>query len=315
MTPDVNVNHYYLKFISSIKQDIANYNKEISFLNTRKEKELEYIIENLDFYESKYNIKPLSFPFELIRKVYNSKEGLANKVNLYLNEETDSNSRVKLYKILNYCETLKKIHDYEEMINIAKDRTKIKFRQYQTLVTKYYNQVHKEVLQGFGYKFNFGIGTFCICRWELQETKKGKPKLDYDATRQAKKELLAKGKKLYNAREAQWYAARNIPYDGIDYRVYTKNTHIYDINIIKSTLFSYKGHKFEHAEHVGHKVRNKSYKQMADECKDLNDIVNYPVDIRYKLNMFLYKDPSNYILYIRNNEQNRFKYGAHNSKN
>jgi len=309
MCPDVKLKDYYVNFILNAKTDIIKYNNKIKLLQEERQKLFDYIVDNKDYYYDNFNIKLNNYTKEIIEKTYNTERTLINKCNVYIKDEIDSTKRIYLYKLISYCNVLYEIHNLNTMIALANKRKNIKPREYQRLIGKYYKQVHKEILQGFGYKFNYGIGIFCICRWKVNDTKSNNQKLDYYATNKNKKELLAKGKKLFNPIEAKWYADRNIPYDGIDYRVYKKVTHLYDINIIRSKLFTYRNHIFEHAEYVKYTLRGKSYTDMANECETLDDIVNYPVDIRYKLNMWLYKDPSNYILYIRNNEQDRFESG------
>ena len=54
-----------------------------------------------------------------------------------------------------------------------------------------------------------------------------------------------------------------------------------------------------------------SYTRMAEElCKKEDDIYNLQVDIKYKLNILLYKDPTKYLNYVRNAEQDKNKYRA-----
>ena len=52
-----------------------------------------------------------------------------------------------------------------------------------------------------------------------------------------------------------------------------------------------------------------SYQDMADQlCNNLDDIVNLNVDIKYKLNILLYKYPEKYLNFVRNAEQSKYKY-------
>lgn len=299
MTPDIKIKDYYLSFIANAKKDIELYTAELNYYTKVKDKCVEEINSEKDKYVDKFKID------------INNWDKAVKRANFLIRTERDITNRFLLNKIAKLDTANKKIAEYSTMIYLANKRKTLKFRQYETLVSNYYNKVHKYVLQGYGYRYGFGIGVLAICRWRIADS--AKPKVDYVATAENKKKLLAEGKKLWNKYEAQWYAERRIPYDGIDYRIFSKQNHIYEINIYKSKLFTYRNHKFEHTEYVNKKFKGCNAQQLADICNNLDEIANMPVDLKYKLNMNLIKDPSNYILYIRNNEQDRYHYGAHNS--
>ena len=204
---------------------------------------------------------------------------------------------------------------YNKLIELANKRKDIKFNTYRKYITIYYNKVHKCVLQGMGYKFGYGIGTYVINHWKLDQSRiKNKTHLDYAATNAKKKELIAKGIKLYDDKEAAWYAARHIPYNAVDYRVYKDNTDWYEFTFIKSEIFKSNNLEYQRTEYVATKYRGMSYIKMAENlCHTEEDIYNLQVDIKYKLNILLYKDPTKYLNYIRNAEQCKYKRGAHNS--
>ena len=166
-----------------------------------------------------------------------------------------------------------------------------------------------------GYKFSYGIGTYIINHWKLDPKRiKNKVHLDYAATNAKKKELIAKGIKLYDDKEAAWYEARHIPYNAVDYRIYKENTDWYEFTFIKSEIFKSNNLEYQRTEYVATKYRGMSYTQMAEElCHTEEDIYNLQVDIKYKLNILLYKDPTKYLNYVRNAEQCKYKCGAHNS--
>lgn len=298
MVPDIRMKEYYLRFIHNAIGDIKRYKEDLAYYNDIKNKQVIFINNNKDEYKSKF-------------KIFIEDELIAIKrAEFLIKTEEDINNRFLLSRLCQYGNTIKRIAEYEKMIIYADKRKNIKYRDYETYVSKYYNRVHKFVLQGYGYQYNYGIGILAICRWKINSKKRV---LDYSATAKRKKELLAAGKKLYDKLEAEWYARRNIPYDGIDYRVFNKATHIYDIDIFKSKLFNYRYHKFKHTEYVNVRFKGMAYKEIADICNNLDDISNLPVDLRYKLNITLYKDPACYLLYIRNDEEDRHKHGAHNS--
>jgi len=180
----------------------------------------------------------------------------------------------------------------------------MKFTVYSSYVTKYYNKVHKVVLEGMGYEFGYGIGTYCINHWKIQKDKQTKTKrLDFAATNAKRRDLESKGIKLYDDNEAVWYKERNIPYDAVDYRVYKQESSFYDFTFIKSSIFHRNHFNYKRTEYVSTKLRGMSYTQMADQlCKTADDIYNLQVDIKYKLNIILYKDPNKYLMQLAMNQ-------------
>ena len=160
-----------------------------------------------------------------------------------------------------------------------------------------------------GYKFSYGIGTYVINHWKLDVNRiKNKVHLDYAATNAKKRELLAKGIKLYDDKEAAWYAARKIPYNAVDYRVYKESTDWYEFTFINSELSKHYSLEYKRTDYVATKYRGMSYTKMAEElCKTEEDVYNLQVDIKYKLNILLYKDPNKYLNYVRNAEQCKYK--------
>lgn len=315
MIPDITIKGYYLQFIHNAKIDIANYNKNLEVIKTIKEDLYNYLSEHIEDIKDKFDILLNTYDKEWNNKEYNASESLYNitiKKLSFISETTDRNLLIQITK---YCTVLRNEHKYNKLIIIANKRKDIKFTVYRKYITAYYNKVHKCVLEGMGYRFGYGIGTYVINHWKLDTKRiKHKAHLDYAATNAKKKELLAKGIKLYDDKEAAWYAARKIPYDAVDYRVYKEDTNWYEFTFIKSAIFRSSNLDYQRTEYVAAKYRGMSYIKMADElCHTLEDIYNLQVDIKYKLNILLYKYPTKYLNYVRNAEQCKYKRGAHNS--
>lgn len=315
MIPDITIKDYYLQFIHNAKNDINNYNKELENIIVLKEETYNYLLNNKDKIKEVYNINLDNYDTEWKQKRYNITEYLYNKLIKLLQIIKDDNNKILIIQLVKYCNILRNEHKYNKLIILANKRKNIKFNTYRKYITLYYNKVHKCVLEGDGYKFNYGIGTYVINRWELDKNKiNNKRHIDYAATNAKKKELLAKGIKLYDDKEAAWYAARHIPYDGVDYRVYKTNTEWYEFTFINSNIFKSSNLEYKRTEYVATKYRGMSYTDMANKlCKTIDDIYNLQVDIKYKLNILLYKDPIKYLNYVRNAEQCKYKCGAHSS--
>ena len=241
-----------------------------------------------------------------------------NNYNYYYNMFTKNicENKSLLLQIIKFYKVCLDINKYKKLIKLTNKRKDLKFRQYQSYVEKYYVKVHKCILEGMGYKYGYGIGTYCCNYWKLSKSAKNKKVLDYAATRAKKKELIDKGIKLYDTNEAAWYKARKIPYDGVDYRIYKDKTHYYEFGFINSKIAKYVPYNYERTEYINAKYKKISQETIAEIfCKTINDIYSLQVDIKCKLNILLYKDPNKYLNFIRNVEQNKYKRRAYNCEN
>lgn len=302
MRPDVRINEYYLTFISNAKKDIIKYQNKLNEQESYKTQRFNLITTYKNEYENLFKIN------------IDDEQEAVERAERLIPTEIDTHRRYLLSLIVQYGTILKKINEYHTMLRLAFTRKELPFKKYSELVNKYYCKVHKFVLNGFGYKYDYGIGILCIWRVRVDSNKRNRKRIDFKATNARKRELLALGKKLYDKDEAEICAKKGIPYDGVDYRIYLNRTHIYLIDIFYSKLFTHRKHIFKHTEYINSKVKGMSYTEMADACNNIDEISNFPVDLRYKLNMTLHKDPSKYICYIRNDDESLDQYGAHNSQ-
>lgn len=306
MTPDINLKDYYYNFINDSKRDIIKYNDKLKTLYIELEDIHKLLSDNSKQIYNDFKIDINNFD-EFINKKYNEDNALFNSV-IKFKKNNDVN-RMLLISIYRYCSVIKQIHTAHIKINIANKRKDIKFSKFRELVTKYYNKVHEVILNGYGYKYGYGIGTYCINRWKVVGDARAKTKIDFAATNKRKKELLAQGIKLYDDKIAEWYKARNIPYDGVDYRVYRSTDYYYDFTFIHSSILTRHSRDFERSEYVHAKYRGKSYQEIAEEfVKEDKDIYSLRLDLKYKLNILLYRNPNKYINFIRNAEQVKYKY-------
>lgn len=315
MIPDINVKDYWLQFIYAAKSDITKYNEYLADVINIKKTLIEYIEPNKDIIKEAFKITLDAIKLEWIDKTYNSREYLYNSTLVLLRHNPNHPHRVLLLQLIKYCNILRSEYRYNRLIALANQRSSIKYNAYKNYVYAYYTKVQKCALQGMGYKYGNGIGTYVINCWKLDVNRmKNKPRLDYAATNAKKKELLAKGIKLYDPKEEAWYKARHIPYDAVDYRVFKTDTKWYEFTFIKSNIFRKDTFDYQRTEYVSSKYRGMSYTEMADIlCKTEEDVYNLQVDIKYKLNILLYKYPIKHLNYIRNAEQCKYEPGAHNS--
>ena len=310
MIPDINIKNFYLQFIYNAKNDINKYKEKLNLTIESKEKCYEYINNNKIILKDIFNIDIESYEIEWNKKEYNTKEYLYNTVIKLLKNIDEHPNKIILLQVVKYCNLLRVEDRCNKMLLLVNKRKNIKFGEYRKYVTIYYNKVHKCVLQGMGYKFSYGIGIYVCNRWKyINKNSRNKFHIDYAATNARKKELLSKGVKLYDDKEAAWYKARNLPYNAVDYRVYKENTDWYEFTFIKSQIVKNGHYDYKRTEYLAAKYRGMSYTKIADElCKNEEDIYNLQVDIKYKLNILLYKEPTKYLNFIRNAEQCKYKY-------
>lgn len=310
MSPDIKIKDYYLKFINEAKDSIKETTKLKKDCVIIKEDIHNYISKHKTEIAAEYNINLDDFKIEWKNKQYNPAEKLNNKVVYILKTRTKYYNKSNILQLAKYCKILYTEHTYDKSIELANDRKNLSFKDYKYFVYRYYTAVHKATLEGFGYRYDGGIGDYMICHWIIKDdSKKHKRYLDYNKTNIRKKELLAKGLKLYDAKEEAWYRARNIPYDGVEYRVYKDGNDFYDFSFRHSSITKKSTLEYKKTEYVSVKYRGMTYQQIADcFCKTDEDIFNLQVDIKYKLNMLLYKDPTKYLRYVRTVDQIKYKY-------
>lgn len=306
MVPDIKLKDYYLRYIYNAKNDVEEYQKSLNSIIKTKQDIKDIINENKFILYDKYDINLEDYDIEWNLMKYNKNEDLYKLIIKFIKTISDTD-RFIFIQIIKYCVKLKEEYNTNNLIKIAKCRENLTLKEYKNYINKYYLNVHKQVLEGFAYKFTNGIGTFLITYYKIDN--KTKPKIDFAATNKRKKELLEKGYKLYDEKEADWYKARNIPYNAVDYRVYIDKKFFYDINFINSKIFHKGELDYQRTEYVHAKFRGLSYQEIADQnCNNFEDIINLNVDIKYKLNILLYKYPEKHNNFIRNDEQSKYKY-------
>lgn len=304
MTPDIDIKDYYYEYINNAKQDIKDSKEHLKDLAIQLSNLKDEISNNKDLILKTFNIN-LDEYSDWTDEI--PSEELSKTVNKF-KTNYDIEHRAILISIFRYIGVIKQIQKCNTKINLAEHRKDLSFSAYREIVKAYYHKVQEFLLKGYGYKFQYYIGTYCINRWKITQ-ESSKLRLDYAATNKRRKELLAQGAELYDDKLAAWYKARNIPYNGIDYRVYIHNDHFYEFRFIHSSIMGVGTVDFKHNEYINVKYRGKSFQEIADELVSKEeDVYNLAADIKYKLNVLLYKFPHKYTNFIRNEEQLRYKH-------
>lgn len=306
MLPDIKLKEFYLRYIYNADRDVEKYKELLTAIGQTKEELYNYIKQYESVLLREFDLDLNHFSIEWIEKKYNDTEYLYKTIIKYV-RTIEGEYKTVFYQLLKYCYKLKEEYKTNKLIFIANKRKVLSLKEYKSYVNDYYMKVHKILLEGFGYKYQGGIGTYLITYYKLPVT--SKRSINFAETNKRKKELLEKGCKLYDEKEAAWYKARNIPYNGIDYRVYQDNGFCYEFTFINSKVFKRRELDYKRTEYVHAKLRGMSYKEMADNlCNNVEDIINLNVDLKYKLNILVYKYPEKYLNFVRNDERSKYKY-------
>lgn len=311
MVTEIDLKYYYTQFqkeaYTIIPELVANKKEKIIIADKIKES----IIINKTIC-NKYNInidKLFNTNYAEVLKQHNIKNYF-----IYLNNPRFDEMSNIANNIIKYINAIKKIYIIDLRIAAAYNRRKVNFATYKEIVKRFYRYgVHKCVLEGYAYKFADNLGYLIINKWKIpkEEIINGsRKKVDYDKTNNKKKEILARGGIPYNKEDAEIAKLRGIKYNGEKYIVYRNNPDIYEITIVgKNDCI------FKRASSIREPLRNKTQKQIAEECKTAEEVYNLPCDLFHKLSIYNYFDPTAYLNYIRNEEQNKLAFGAHNCKN
>lgn len=313
MTPSSDIRSYYLDFIHNAYIAKRGIEAKLKEATTKKEELKEYITDNFYEYKSKHDIVITTYA-EFINEAPSEYGEFVLAVNKAIKNTRNVFEKHRLYKLLSYITIINKIDKLNKDLDRALYKCKLKFTEYRNYVCRFYNAVHKHVLKGGSYKFSNGIGSFIINYWKTNALNRIKT-VDFNATRIRKQELLAQSVKVWDDKEAAWYKARRIPYNAVDYRVYRDANYYYEMRFIKSRIVISSKYEFEHAEYLGKNLRGECVETIAEKyCHNIEDIYTMPMDIKFKLNVLLCKDPTKYLNFIRNAEQRKYKPRKDNSE-
>ena len=312
MVADIDIKHYYAKFIEQSKSEYEDSKKEYDDLVVVKGKLYRNLNDKLDIINNFFELEVSSLDNneEILVVDY---DAIRNKVKTSGFIQSDSSHKVTVLNFIRYVQTTKLIYGKKKQLEVTKIRKMINITDYKKLVYKFYNYgVAKCILEGNGYKFAGGLGTIVCNRWKVLSDKKV---IDFHATNRKKKEIIAAGLKPYDKEEAEIYKLRGMKYDGVDYKVYKSNDYYYEFKLIDNSRYKNVNIKFERKDRIDFKYRGMSQGEIAAICKTADDIYRTKFDMRFKLGILLAFEPMSYLNFIRNAEQKEYSLGAHNSQN
>lgn len=220
---------------------------------------------------------------------------------LYLNKQGGYQITSYLLDVYLLAKQQKEIYNLERDVQKYDKMINLKLGEYREILRVFYTEVHKKMIEGYGYVFEGDLGWVCINRCHITN---GHHVLDYKATKEKKAKLLAEGKRLYNKQEAEWCKQNNIEYDGVEFRVFKDNEYCYEFPLINCTIPNGRKYKLTITDYRATSVRGKTNAQLIEECNhDKNKICELPVDVKTKLSMCNEVDKTLYLNFIRNENQ------------
>ena len=272
--------------------------------------EHEDIKSNLDIYKDKFNIDLMNYP-EFVENKYIT--GNFNKIakGLYLNRNNNYELTGELFNLVKYVDHQKNYYKLEKEIEKLNKLVKLKMKDYKEILEVFYYKVQELMIKkGIAYAFEGMLGCIVINRCHLL---KHRPMLDFQATKQREKELLAAGKKIYNKEEADWCARNGIEYKAEDKRVFRKDEYCYEIPLIHCRITNGHSMVFKSIDFMHKECRHKTKAQLLKECHyNVDELCKLKCDIRLKLLLCIEADKTLYIKYIRNEKQEPFRFRTNN---
>lgn len=289
---DINIRDNYLAFHhKSIHEHNVLEKKLIRLKNAKAE-----TWQSLLSYEeeiSKYFRIKLSVMLDFV--------ALGEKLSKEFRKNDDGERRKILILLVKFCSIVANEQNCIKELELSNRKQTLTFAEYRDFVFRYYTKVHKVLLQGKAYRYMNGIGTLYIHRVQIEGEGR---KIDFHKTKLRKEELQAKGVKLYNKYEADQCKALDLPYDGVDYRVWLRAPAYYSLRFIHSKFFA-KEYDFYPISYIHQKYREYNQDQLAFEvCRNNEDIFDLQIDLRTKIAIYLKRNPERFVDFDRkfNNE-------------
>lgn len=171
MVADIDIKHYYAKFIEQSKSDYEDSKKEYDDLVVVKGKLYRNLNDKLDIINNFFELELSSLDNDEEILVVNY-DAIRNKVKTSGFIQSDSSHKVTVLNFIRYVQTTKLIYGKKKQLEVTKIRKMINITDYKKLVYKFYNYgVAKCILEGNGYKFAGGyellfviVGKFFLIR-------------------------------------------------------------------------------------------------------------------------------------------------------
>ena len=295
---------YYETYKAKASGDVLYFTTKVRTYNIRRHGYRQQLMANYDKYKE-LGIELGKYPFEYGMGIY--QDGKLNKAAVKLLDKVTTDEDKKLVNdLILYTNAVKLLHDTKILLDEAEHRDKLTFDEYTDYVLKYYGEVTKQLFEGYGYNMNYHIGMLFYERVDLPE--KERKVLDYAATNKAKAKLIAEGKKPYEKKMADLYAARGLKYDGVPYAVYrTSDTFCYKWHFVNSIFLDKLTMEFtmkNYTPAVHYKAGDTTMEGIAKYYNyDYDKIVYSNMGLQQKATILLDIDKTRYTKFIRFNNR------------
>lgn len=303
----VTVYDYYKDFIEEAEIEIAKANKTINDckfdninLKTLLDAASSAVADKFKIVLSDYK-EYVELEFDCDKPLFNA----AHSQYIKAGKTIDSKDRINLIFIIRFAKNIERIEKANNRIRILEGRQSITCRQFEAYIKRYYIEVQKKVLNGDCYKYSNGIGAFFINRVKNNKGDHYKGRIDYKKSRLNKERIIAEGGTPYCKEDAINAEKAGIPYNGIKYIEHLREDHLYEFCLINAVLPKGLHTKFERTDYRGASIRNISDDEIPYMINSVEDIYKLDGDLRVKLVQMLKLDPSIYIKYIRNKNENK----------
>lgn len=305
-----NIRIYFSRNKESVIEKLAKVKSKLEHLYEVNDISYNKVKTNADIYKKQFGINVNSYNEFINNKYINGEFGNDIKILFNGNIEDDTNKFI-LITIYKYANSLKAINELEHKKDIYERILKLNTNQYTAILNKYYTEVQRQlILKGYGYQFENKIGCLVINRCKLLNPKK---KINFIATKRNKEKLLAKGVELFDKNKADYCKKNNIPYNGVDYRIFINEDYVYEFALCYPRINKGLNETFEASDYRGLSIRGKSNEDLIKEANgDVNYIMNLQLDCKTKLNIILEMNKMLYNKFIRNDEQRPLKYKSPN---
>lgn len=300
-----NLRIYFAKNKESVTEKLNKVNEQLEHLYEVNSIAYNKIKINHSVYKKEFGIDVNSYK-EFVNNKYIDGKFCDDVKIIFDNNVENINTKFILITISKYANSIKKINELEHKKEIYEKILKLNTREYTEILSKYYIEVQKYlILKGYGYQFENKIGCLIINRCKLNKPRK---KINFVATKKNKEKLIAEGVELFDKNKAEYCKKNNIPYNGVDYRIFMNESYAYEFALCYPKVNKGWNEMFECNDYRGLSLRGKSNQDLIKESNgDINYIMNLQLDCRTKLNIALEMNKMLYNKFIRNDEQKPFK--------
>lgn len=298
------IREYYkaMRDVYTLKKDKAEEEKKQSIEDTVALREK--IMDKRDKYLS-YGINVSTFS-EFINNEYEDGHFLRIARGAYLNRKNNYELTSDLYDLLKLADKQFKIHNLNISLEKYNKILSVKANDYIMYIRTFFNEVHKKmILEGYAYHYGNNIGDVVINRVKVNTNRKT---LDYKATKLRKAEILAKGGRVYNKKEAEFCQRNGIEYNAEDPRVYLTDEFYYEIFLTNKKFHNANKFEFEPQVYKAVNVRDLNHDKMIEKYKDdLPGLCELPIDLKTKVILCNKIDKMLYTNFIRNENQTSYR--------